>query len=116
MQNTQIFGYKCAVKGWLSGSLIFGGILGDFGFVVQAILFIIGALILLDTVFPFGTNMFGLSMIILFVIGALFSFQFLLMNVLVYYMGLCLVIVILGYLVSALKKHKLNFITPENTN
>ena len=106
--DNQLTGLKTSAKGWLSGSLIFGGILGNFGIGIQVFMIIIGILLFIDVIFPFGITLFGMSAVVFFVLGAIMSFYFFIIEVLVYYVVFCLAIVIISYALSVHdKKNKI---------
>ncbi len=64
---------RSVLKGLVSGSFLIGSILNDLGFAVQAALFIIGLLIFLDSIMPFGREAFVLTTVIFAIIGGLVS-------------------------------------------
>lgn len=95
-----IAGIKTSIKGWLSGSLVVGAILGNFGIGIQIFMLIIGILLFIDLIFPFGITMFGVSATIFFVLGGIISFYFLIIDALIYYVVFCLAVVIISYAYS----------------
>jgi len=106
MTDPQLFGVRSAIKGWLSGSFILGGILGDFGVLIQIILVIIAVLLFTDSWFPYGTATYGLSSLTFFIIGIVATFFFWFAGFLTQYTTVCLAIVIIAYSVSVVRRAK----------
>jgi len=108
MQDPQLFGLKSAVKGWLSGSLFFGAIVGGFDVSVQIVLIIIGLLLFLDSLYQFGQTTFVLTTVLFFVLGGLVIFFAYLGQVLIQYVIICVVIIIVAYANSVFKRVRHN--------
>jgi len=64
---------RAIVKGIASGSLIVGSLLNDLGFAVQAVLFIIGLAVFMDSILQFGREAFIATTIIFAVFGGIVS-------------------------------------------
>ncbi len=94
---------RSVLKGLVSGSLIIGSILNDLGFAVQAVLFIIGLLIFLDSIMPFGREAFVVTTVIFAVIGGFLSLLLSLMGSGVYWIAVAVVLAVVVYLEKGMK-------------
>lgn len=67
--------WEAALKGFLAGALVIGGILGvEFGLPVQGMLFVVGLVIFLEAIIPSNKNMHGLTAFAFMLLGAVASF------------------------------------------
>lgn len=69
-----IVGKLSALKGFLSGSLMAGGLFVPYGAVLQAILFIIGFLVFLDSVIPVNRGIYVITSVFFLLTGAVIEF------------------------------------------
>jgi hypothetical protein len=69
-----IVGKLSALKGFLSGSLMAGGLFIPYGAALQAILFIIGFLVFLDSVIPANKGIYVITTIFFLLIGTIIEF------------------------------------------
>lgn len=74
VESVPIVGKISALKGFLSGSLMAGGLFVPYGAALQAVLFIIGFLVFLDTIIPANKGLYGVTTIFFLFIGAVIEF------------------------------------------
>jgi len=85
-----------ALKGFLAGSIIAGAILYPFGF-FRIVLFFIGFFVFLDTVFPAGVTMYGVTTLLFSIIGGLITFAFWLWKDPGYFLAIVFIAIIVLY-------------------
>ncbi len=86
-----------ALKGFLSGSLIIGGAINPYSLPVQAILFLIGLVMLLDAYFLYGKDNHPATTSFLALFGAVFSTAFTLLGYAAFYLAVMLFVTALVY-------------------
>jgi hypothetical protein len=85
------------LKGIVAGSLIAGGIINSWGIGIQAILFIVGIVIMVDSCIPDGRT-FILTTVIFAVFGGVITLLVTIVGYSVYYTILIIVAAVLVYL------------------
>ena len=94
---------RSIIKGVVSGSLVIGSILNELGFAVQAVLFVIGIIVFLDSIIPFGKEAYILTTVIFVVIGGLLSLVLSLTGLGVYWILIAVILGVAVYLQRALR-------------
>ncbi|MBL7206677.1 MAG: hypothetical protein ISS36_03705 [Candidatus Aenigmarchaeota archaeon] len=74
LDRESLIGWMAIIKGFISGSFIISGLVNPYGFLLQAILVVIGVVVFLDALFPHNDRIFPIETTIFFVIGAVISF------------------------------------------
>ena len=85
-----------ALKGFLAGGLIAAAILYPFSF-FRIVLFFIGFFVFLDTVFPAGVTMYGVTTLLFTKIGGLVTFAFWLGKDPGYYLAVVFIAILILY-------------------
>ena len=57
------------LNGFLAGCLIAGGIFAPYGLFIQAVLFLVGLFVLIDTIMPHGEMLYAVTVVVFTVIG-----------------------------------------------
>ncbi len=78
IETEPISNFRSVVMGFFSGTFMGAGIFASYGAMLQFVLFVIGFLIVVDTVFPSGRRMYGLTTVFFLLLG---SIVFLTMNI-----------------------------------
>ena len=98
MNDVPIVQWKSALKGFLAGSLISGGIANPYGIGIQAGLFVIGLLVLLDTLLPSGKEMYGVTTAMTSIAGFIIALLLSWMGYSLYYLALVVIVTVLVYI------------------
>jgi hypothetical protein len=74
VEYTPIIGKMGALKGFISGTLMAGGLFVSYGAALQAALFIIGLLVFMDAIIPANRGLFAISTVFFMLVGAVIEF------------------------------------------
>lgn len=100
-----LFSWKSFLKGLVSGSLLAGGIINPFG-AVSVLLFIIGVYVFIDSVIPFGEQLYPVLTVSGFILGCIFAFVFSFASLGLAYTALVIIITILMYITKVSKRFR----------
>jgi len=81
VEYVPIIGKMSALKGFLSGSLMAGGLFVPIGAALQLIIFIIGFFVFLDTVIPVNSGLYAITSFFFLLIGAIIESALVLINI-----------------------------------
>lgn len=101
-----LIGWGPLIKGFIAGALIAGSIVNPFGAFIQAVLFIIGVVVFIEGLFPFGSMIYPLEMVFSAVCGIIASIVLFFVNWSAAFTGLMLITASLLYAIKGYRRMK----------
>ena len=95
---------KSAIRGIISGSIIIGSLFNNYGEMAQAILFLFGVLILIDSLVPVGGVRYTMTIVEFAVAGGIITFVLSTLNQSFYWMLLVILGALLFYMIKVFRK------------
>ncbi|MFQ5648000.1 MAG: hypothetical protein ACE5FW_02080 [Candidatus Aenigmatarchaeota archaeon] len=98
--------WKSALKGFLGGSLLSLGVFVPWGFGIQALIFLVGLFVMLETILPFGAYPYIVTAVVSAMAGIVVSYLFFLFGQALPWAVLILLLAALAYLYKSAHMYK----------